>query len=128
MDTGSWKTLKDKALSAVNNAAQGVDHQLTVTKLRLQVKHDQDVLDEEYQRLGTICYEKLSQTGSVSATSSDIAAILSNIVHHQQALKASEKAVDESRAPDSQTKCSACGAEITNPQAKFCSSCGSPIQ
>ncbi len=128
MNTGNWKAFKNKAMTAVNNAAQEVDHQLTLTKLRMQLKHDEDLLDNEYQRLGTSCYEKLSQRGSVSDADPDIQAILRNIAHHQQALNASQKAVNDAAVASAQTKCPRCGVAITNPDAKFCSSCGSPIQ
>ncbi|MCL4496315.1 MAG: zinc-ribbon domain-containing protein [Firmicutes bacterium] len=127
MDVSNWKTFKDKALTAVNNAAQEVDHQLALTKLRVQLKHDQDLLDREYQRLGTVCYQSLSKTGSVSTGSPDIAPILTNISRYQDALRASQKAVDEAAASSSRTKCPACGTEITTPQAKFCSSCGNVL-
>ncbi|WP_430626554.1 hypothetical protein [Sulfobacillus thermotolerans] len=49
-----WKSLKDKAMNAVSNAAQEVDHQLALTKLRAAVNQAQATRDRALARLGQL--------------------------------------------------------------------------
>ncbi|WP_082343996.1 zinc ribbon domain-containing protein [Sulfobacillus thermosulfidooxidans] len=121
-----WKSLKDKALSAVNNAAQEVDYQLTLTKLRAQVKSDQNRLAEAYQHLGRACHELLVKTGSVSRQSETVAPLLMTIAQCEETLKQSQKSLEDALSVENKTTCPACGAAISQ-SARFCPSCGNPL-
>ncbi|PSR25767.1 zinc-ribbon domain-containing protein [Sulfobacillus thermosulfidooxidans DSM 9293] len=121
-----WKALKDKALSAVNNAAQEIDYQLTLTKLRAQVKSDQNRLAEAYQDLGIACYELLMQTGSVNRQTDKVASMFTTIAQCEETLKQSQKSLEDALSIENKNTCSACGAVVSQ-TARFCANCGNPL-
>ncbi|PSR37105.1 MAG: hypothetical protein C7B44_05405 [Sulfobacillus thermosulfidooxidans] len=117
-----WKSLKDKAMAAVNSAAQEVDHQLTLTNLRSQVTQAQAELDKAYQQLGQAVYPSLSQGQSLDPQFVGVAPAMAHIDILRQRLQSAQQALRDAE-PVSRTPCPSCGA-LVDAGDKFCGQCG----
>jgi uncharacterized Zn finger protein (UPF0148 family) len=124
-----WKNLKDKAMAAVNSAAQEVDHQLTLTKLRAEVNQAQADLDKALQNLGAVVHEGIRRNQPVDPHDPSIAAAMNQIDDRKQRVAAAQQALTAGSAEESATHgshCPACGAAVAD-GAKFCPSCGHAV-
>ena len=125
-----WKNLKDKAMAAVNSAAQEVDHQLTLTKLRAEVNQAQADLDKALQKLGALVHEGIRRNQAVDPHDPSIAAAMNQIDDRKQRVAAAQQALTARSAEESAahgSHCPACGAAVAD-GAKFCPSCGHAVR
>ncbi len=129
-----WKNLKDKAMAAVNNAADTVDRQITVTKLRSQVNQARASVDREYQQFGQTLYRKLQSADNVARTDPGVKDAWQRIAARKAALDQAEKTLQEAMASNDTDSihttatplCSVCGAHLSA-STKYCPECGHPV-
>lgn len=126
-----WKNLKEKAMAAVNNAADTVDRQITVTKLRGAVTQAQTALDQEFQQFGESLYAQLQTVETISRTDVIVTEATGRIAPREEALiqaqQALQSALNRSTESDnSVARCENCGEPIAS-STKYCSACGHAV-
>lgn len=125
-----WKNLKNKAMAAVNNAADTVDRQMAATKLRSAVTQAQAALDQEFQHLGKAVYAQLQTAETVSRADIAATGAADRIAARQQDLDHAQRAWQAATtAPTGGAEagtCAQCGARL-GPAAKFCPECGQAV-
>ncbi|POB09689.1 zinc ribbon domain-containing protein [Sulfobacillus sp. hq2] len=121
-----WKSLKDKAMNAVSNAAQEVDHQLALTKLRAAVNQAQATRDRALARLGQVVYETLQSQGTVVASDATVSELMSQLRESEAQLEAAQRALQQDGGGTNKTACPSCGSPV-DPAAKFCATCGQSL-
>lgn len=95
-----WKNLREKARAAVNNAAQEVDRQITLAKLRTQVGQARTALNEAYQELGGRVYQALKQEGTVNGQDPALQEAMRAVDDRHRQLEDAQAALDAESGPD----------------------------
>lgn len=121
-----WKNLKDKAMAAVNNAAQEVDRQIALTKLRANVAQAQSEQEKALAALGTAVYQSFKSQGAVDMSDAAIAELVGKVDDSESKVDAAQQALKMANLGTDASHCPSCGAAV-DPSAKFCPDCGKPV-
>ena len=121
-----WKNLKDKAMAAVNNAAQEVDRQIALTKLRANVAQAQSEQEKALAALGNAVYQAVKSQGTIDASDGAIASLIERVDDSQSKLDSAQQALNAANLGTDANRCPSCGATVES-SAKFCPECGKPV-
>ncbi len=123
----NWQDLKKKAMDAVNNAAEQVDYQLSLTKLRRGLDQAQKELDIQFQHFGKLVYEAMQRQDPVDWEEESIAAAKKQVETSQNQLDEARAQLNAELAKSSGgLVCPSCQAPLSA-TSKFCPACGQPV-
>lgn len=110
----------NKARDVLDTAYKKTEKAVNVSKQKMDISSMRQAIARRYEKLGR---EVIKEFDDVTDLPDNIAAIVSDIREREQILRLAEEELGESSG---KAACRSCGAK-NRAGAKFCNSCGAPL-
>ncbi len=121
-----WDTIKNRALSSINNAAQKADRMTQIAGLRKQIQQMQQERQDAIVQLGTAVYESATVSEAWPPEWQPFSETIRHCDDQIAALTQNIEQLLQDNPESTQAACPQCHSSVSG-AIKFCPQCGSSL-